>query len=78
VAALARQAARGYVDFGALAAVPQVCAPWAATCAPSVAVALLAAAADFGGPIGGSVGGGAPEPPLAARGVGRHGAALAR
>ncbi|MCC8403174.1 H4MPT-linked C1 transfer pathway protein [Paraburkholderia sp. MMS20-SJTN17] len=43
VAALAREEARGYIDFGALAGVPQECAAWAATCAPSVAVALLAA-----------------------------------
>jgi probable H4MPT-linked C1 transfer pathway protein len=42
-AALARDEARGYIDFGALAGVPDVCAAWAATCAPSVAVALLAA-----------------------------------
>jgi uncharacterized hydantoinase/oxoprolinase family protein len=40
--ALAREEARGYVDFGALAGVPDSCAAWAATCAPSVAVALLA------------------------------------
>nr|WP_244196186.1 hydantoinase/oxoprolinase family protein [Paraburkholderia susongensis] len=43
VAALAREEARGYRDFGALAGVPDDCAAWAATCAPSVAVALLAA-----------------------------------
>ncbi|OLL31490.1 H4MPT-linked C1 transfer pathway protein [Burkholderia sp. SRS-W-2-2016] len=43
VAALARDDARGYLDFGALAGVPEACAGWAATCAPSVAVALLAA-----------------------------------
>jgi probable H4MPT-linked C1 transfer pathway protein len=45
VAALAREEARAYVDFGALAGVPDDCAElgaWAATCAPSVAVALLA------------------------------------
>ncbi|QQC65604.1 hydantoinase/oxoprolinase family protein [Paraburkholderia ginsengisoli] len=41
-AALAREEARGYLDFGALAGVPERCAAWAATCAPSVAVALLA------------------------------------
>ncbi|KXU83539.1 H4MPT-linked C1 transfer pathway protein [Paraburkholderia monticola] len=41
-AALARDEARGYVDFGALAGVPDALAAWAATCAPSVAVALLA------------------------------------
>jgi probable H4MPT-linked C1 transfer pathway protein len=41
-AALAREEARGYLDFGALARVPDSCAAWAATCAPSVAVALLA------------------------------------
>lgn len=43
VAALARDAARGYVDFGALAAGATGQSEWAATCAPSVAVALLAA-----------------------------------
>ncbi|MFP4850916.1 hydantoinase/oxoprolinase family protein [Paraburkholderia sp. BR14264] len=43
VAALARDEARGYIDFGALAGVPDASAAWAATCAPSVAVALLAA-----------------------------------
>jgi probable H4MPT-linked C1 transfer pathway protein len=43
VTALARDEARGYIDFGALAGVPDECAGWAATCAPSVAVALLAA-----------------------------------
>jgi probable H4MPT-linked C1 transfer pathway protein len=42
-AALAREEARGYIDFGALAAVPAIRLDWAATCAPSVAVALLAA-----------------------------------
>jgi probable H4MPT-linked C1 transfer pathway protein len=41
-AALAREEARGYIDFGALAAVPASRLDWAATCAPSVAVALLA------------------------------------
>ena len=41
-AALAREEARGYIDFGTLAGVPDSCAAWAATCAPSVAVALLA------------------------------------
>lgn len=45
-AALAREEARGYIDFGALAGVPDFCSEWAATCAPSVAVALLAAAQD--------------------------------
>jgi hypothetical protein len=40
---LARDEARGYIDFGALAGVPDSCSAWAATCAPSVAVALLAA-----------------------------------
>ncbi|WP_321897971.1 hydantoinase/oxoprolinase family protein [Paraburkholderia heleia] len=53
VAELARETARGYVDFGALAAGAARWAhgaefaereDWAATCAPSVAVALLAAA----------------------------------
>lgn len=47
VAALARReggdAARGYIDFGTLAGVPANRSDWAATCAPSVAVALLAA-----------------------------------
>ncbi|WP_240766690.1 hydantoinase/oxoprolinase family protein [Paraburkholderia flava] len=43
VAALAREEARGYVDFGTLANLPGDCADRAATCAPSVAVALLAA-----------------------------------
>ncbi|HEY2023775.1 hydantoinase/oxoprolinase family protein [Paraburkholderia sp.] len=43
VTALARDEARGYIDFGALAGAPDECAGWAATCAPSVAVALLAA-----------------------------------
>jgi probable H4MPT-linked C1 transfer pathway protein len=43
VTALAREEARGYIDFGALAGVPDSCEGWAATCAPSVAVALLAA-----------------------------------
>lgn len=42
VAALARDEARSYIDFGGLAGVPEHCADWAATCAPSVAVALLA------------------------------------
>jgi len=41
VAALAREQSRGFLDFGALAGVPDECATWAATCAPSVAVALL-------------------------------------
>lgn len=41
-AALAREEARGYIDFGRLAGVPDSCCAWAATCAPSVAVALLA------------------------------------
>lgn len=43
VAALAREEARGYIDFGTLAGVPASLSEWAATCAPSVAVALLAA-----------------------------------
>jgi probable H4MPT-linked C1 transfer pathway protein len=46
-AALARDAAgnggRDYADFGDLAGVPAHCASWTATCAPGVAVALLAA-----------------------------------
>ncbi|SIT38524.1 H4MPT-linked C1 transfer pathway protein [Paraburkholderia ribeironis] len=42
VAALACEAVRGYLDFGAIAGVPERCSAWAATCAPSVAVALLA------------------------------------
>jgi uncharacterized hydantoinase/oxoprolinase family protein len=37
------EAARGYIDFGTLTGVPANCSDWAATCAPSVAVALLAA-----------------------------------
>jgi probable H4MPT-linked C1 transfer pathway protein len=41
-AALACEAVRGYIDFGAIAGVPHGCSAWAATCAPSVAVALLA------------------------------------
>nr|WP_240158815.1 hydantoinase/oxoprolinase family protein [Burkholderia sp. Ax-1724] len=41
VTALAREQAREFLDFGALAGVPDECAAWAATCAPSVAVALL-------------------------------------
>jgi probable H4MPT-linked C1 transfer pathway protein len=48
VAALAREAARGYLDFGTLAGVPASQSAWAATCAPSVAVALLAATCDMG------------------------------
>ncbi|CAB3683431.1 hydantoinase/oxoprolinase family protein [Paraburkholderia rhynchosiae] len=43
VAALAREEARGYIDFGTLAAGAGDKADWAATCAPSVAVGLLAA-----------------------------------
>ncbi|TDV39330.1 putative H4MPT-linked C1 transfer pathway protein [Paraburkholderia caballeronis] len=43
VEALARETRRDYVDFGELAGVPAQCASWAATCAPGVAVALLAA-----------------------------------
>jgi probable H4MPT-linked C1 transfer pathway protein len=42
VAALARESGREYVDFGELAGVPAHCASWTATCAPGVAVALLA------------------------------------
>ncbi|WP_244816612.1 hydantoinase/oxoprolinase family protein [Caballeronia sp. Lep1P3] len=45
-AALAQREARGYVDFARLAGVSSAdaqCAQWASTCAPSVAVALLAA-----------------------------------
>jgi probable H4MPT-linked C1 transfer pathway protein len=41
-AALAHTEGRGYVDFGALVGVPAHCASWTATCAPGVAVALLA------------------------------------
>ncbi|HEX3381007.1 MAG TPA: hydantoinase/oxoprolinase family protein, partial [Paraburkholderia sp.] len=48
-AALARDEARGYIDFGALAWVPDSCSAWAATCAPSVAVALLAVGAPQSG-----------------------------
>ncbi|SAK73491.1 hypothetical protein AWB75_04025 [Caballeronia catudaia] len=47
-AALARQEARGYIDFARLAGVPgddATRAEWVSTCAPSVAVALLAATA---------------------------------
>lgn len=44
VAALARDEARSFVDFGTLAGIPANRSDWAATCAPSVAVALLAAA----------------------------------
>ena len=44
-AALAHAEARGYLDFGVLAGVPDSCSAWAATCAPSVAIALLAAGA---------------------------------
>jgi (4-(4-[2-(gamma-L-glutamylamino)ethyl]phenoxymethyl)furan-2-yl)methanamine synthase len=47
-AALARQEARGYVDFARLAGVADddaTRAEWVATCAPSVAVALLASLA---------------------------------
>lgn len=43
VAALAHEAGRDYVDFGKLVGVPAHCASWTATCAPGVAVALLAA-----------------------------------
>ncbi|BAO88037.1 hydantoinase/oxoprolinase family protein [Caballeronia cordobensis] len=47
-AALARQEARGYIDFARLAGVPDddaARAEWVSTCAPSVAVALLASMA---------------------------------
>jgi probable H4MPT-linked C1 transfer pathway protein len=47
-AALARQDARSYIDFAMLAGLPRrdgEFAEWVATCAPSVAVALLAASA---------------------------------
>ncbi|SAK69517.1 hypothetical protein AWB79_03707 [Caballeronia hypogeia] len=50
-AALARQEARGYVDFARLAGVANddaARAEWVSTCAPSVAVALLAATAANG------------------------------
>jgi probable H4MPT-linked C1 transfer pathway protein len=43
VAALAREEARGYMDFGTLAGGAADQSDWAATCAPSVAVGLLAA-----------------------------------
>ncbi|WOD15329.1 hydantoinase/oxoprolinase family protein [Paraburkholderia kirstenboschensis] len=43
VAALAREEARGYMDFGTLAGGAADLSDWAATCAPSVAVGLLAA-----------------------------------
>jgi probable H4MPT-linked C1 transfer pathway protein len=51
VAALARQEARSYIDFARLAGMDGEGerAEWAATCAPSVAVALLAANASLGG-----------------------------
>ena len=39
----AGEAARDYIDFGTLAGVPASRSDWAATCAPSVAMALLAA-----------------------------------
>ena len=39
----AGEAARDYIDFGTLAGVPANRLDWAATCAPSVAMALLAA-----------------------------------
>ena len=39
----ADEAPRAYIDFGTLAGVPANRSDWAATCAPSVAVALLAA-----------------------------------
>ena len=39
----AGEATRGYIDFGTLAGVPANRSNWAATCAPSVAIALLAA-----------------------------------
>ena len=39
----AGEATRGYIDFGTLAGVPANRSDWAATCAPSVAIALLAA-----------------------------------
>ncbi|HEY1610484.1 MAG TPA: hydantoinase/oxoprolinase family protein [Paraburkholderia sp.] len=44
-ACLAREQGRAYVDFGELAGVPAHCASWSATCAPGVAVALLAVSA---------------------------------
>ncbi|SAK99999.1 hypothetical protein AWB76_07811 [Caballeronia temeraria] len=50
-AALARQEARGYVDFARLAGVADddaTRAEWVSTCAPSVAVALLASTATKG------------------------------
>ncbi len=40
--ALAREEGRGYIDFATLAGASARLADWAATCAPSVAVALLA------------------------------------
>ncbi|MGF6764154.1 putative H4MPT-linked C1 transfer pathway protein [Paraburkholderia sp. GAS33] len=39
----ASEAPRAYIDFGTLAGVPANRSDWAATCAPSVAIALLAA-----------------------------------
>ncbi|SAL76073.1 hypothetical protein AWB71_05163 [Caballeronia peredens] len=50
-AALARQEARGYIDFARLAGVADddaTCAEWVSTCAPSVAVGLLASMAAGG------------------------------
>lgn len=50
-AALAREEARGYVDFARLASMASddtERAEWVSTCAPSVAVALLAASAAQG------------------------------
>ena len=46
VAALARERGRPYVDIGALTGASGQCGDWAATCAPSVALALLAARAS--------------------------------
>lgn len=45
-AAFAREEARGYIDFGTLTGVSASRSDWAATCAPSVAVALLAVTQD--------------------------------
>lgn len=45
VAALARELERPYVDIGTLTGASGECAEWAATCAPSAALALLAAEA---------------------------------
>ncbi|PMS14291.1 H4MPT-linked C1 transfer pathway protein [Trinickia caryophylli] len=42
VAGLARDLGREYIDFADLVKAPNACGDWASTCAPSVAVALIA------------------------------------